>query len=103
MATQTVFDYTLNLDTVADVSIDVSAGQSYSSTNIANAPWQLMIYVDGSQNNGRGGSGAVTDVISCIGAFNQMAAGNHQITIYWYGDSRITLNGSVLRVLVTKR
>ena len=101
MASVTVFDYTLNLDVTSDVSIDVSAGHSYTSST--NNPWNLSIYVDGVTNNSRGGAGAATDAISCIGAANQLAAGQHQVTVYWYGSSSMTLFGAVLRILVTKR
>lgn len=102
MSDKSIFNVTFNLDVPADVSIDFSAGQGYSSTN-SNSPWGARIVVDGSNNVARGGGGAVTDVISVMGAAGQLSAGGHRVEVIWYGQSNMTLNGAVIRILITKR
>jgi hypothetical protein len=105
MTVVVVFNYNFVLDVAANVSIDVSAGQGYSSlgTYGSSHPWNLSVYVDGTYNNDRGGSGAVSDTVSCIGAVGALAAGSHNVTVNWYGDPVITLSQAVLRILITRR
>jgi hypothetical protein len=100
-----IFTYTLGMDYDGDVSIDFSAGQSYYFPNgqfSGNAPWSVTLYVDGNPIINRYGAGAVTDVVSLLGAV-RLGGGSHQIIIRWDAINQITISGSTLRILVTYR
>lgn len=105
MADISIFNQNFDLDTTADVSFDFSASHSYTNIGAYGTahPWQIRLVVDGADNNARGGSTAVSDVVSIMGAAGQLATGRHNVQIIWYADSTMLLRGAVLRILITKR